>query len=127
MIIICSVNCFISLLSTYFQIRQREVIFYAIILPIFVFCIGIFRVDIEICKDRPYSDRFITVVDYLCCFVLSLIAIYGLARMECFIGIVILSIAIPIEVAIIPIISYRYKIRNKIIAYLKKKKQKSKS
>ena len=125
MVIICSVNSFIWLLSTYFQMRQREVIFYAIILPISLFCIGIFTVHTEIRKDRPSSNRFSIVLEYLACFYLSGMAIYFLARIECFIGIVILSIAIPVEAAVIPIISYRYKIRNKILAYLKKRKQKS--
>ena len=125
MAIVCSVNCFILLLSLYFQIRKIELVFYGIVLLVLIFCIGILRVQTETLKDRPYSDRFITIFDYIGCFSLSLIAIYYLARIECFIGIVILSILIPIELAIIPIISYRYKIRNKIIKHLKMRKKKS--
>lgn len=127
MAIICSVNFFLAALSVYFQIRELKLIFYGIGISVLIFYIGILRVQQEIHRRRPYSNMFITILDYICCFVLSCVAIYALAKIDNFVGVVVLSIVILIEVAIIPIISYRYKIRNKIIAYFKKLKQKNKS
>ncbi|MBQ8371350.1 MAG: hypothetical protein IJX38_00210 [Clostridia bacterium] len=73
-----------------------------------------------------YRNREIAVSDIVGCYVFDLavagLFIYLSCTVPQYISVVLVSIGIVIEIAMIPVISYRYRIRNKIKALFKKRK-----
>ena len=119
-----SLNAAVTFLSLYFSTNESKFILLALASFFLLMFEGINQIGDAIKLES--LGKVVPVIEYLLAFVLSILEIYYLCKFSCTIGIILLLILIPIETAIIPLIAYRYKIRNKILKHLKKRKDKKK-
>ena len=112
-----SINSFITCFSIYIHTDETRFLILAMISFVLIAGYGLDTVSYDILiKD---FEKLALIIEYLFMLMLSSCMVYYLFTVSCTIGAIILIIFILVECMIVPLISYRYRIINKIKAYMK--------